>query len=42
VPRVLVLERDGAHLVERHTLTGEEQAGLTLLFPLTLSPSALT
>jgi Uma2 family endonuclease len=41
VPRLMVLERDGAHLVERMTLIGDEPAELTLPFPLTVSPAKL-
>jgi len=37
-----VLERDGAHLVERVTLTGDEQAELAAPFPLTVSPAKLS
>jgi Uma2 family endonuclease len=41
VPRLLVLERDGDRLVERHTLTDQESAELTLPFPMTVSPARL-
>jgi len=41
VPRLMVLERDGAHLVELMTLTGDEQAELAAPFALTVSPAKL-
>jgi Uma2 family endonuclease len=41
VPSVVVLERDGQHLLERLSLAGDDRVELAVPFPLTLSPAWL-
>jgi Uma2 family endonuclease len=41
VPSVVVLERDGRHLLERLSLAGDDRAELAVPYPLTLSPAWL-